>query len=1118
MSVTTGRAAKIVTSVVIPNGTVTFAFTDIEGSTRRWERHGVAMEDAVRRHDALMRASIHAHDGHVFKTIGDAFCAAFSRPENAVAAMLDAQFRLATADFSAVDGLRVRAAIHTGTTDEREGDYFGTVVNRVARLLSIAHGGQVLISGATAQLLHGDLPADATLRDLGEHRLKDLVKPERVYQLIAPGLPEEFPSLRSLEALPNNLPAMLTSFIGRETELAEITALLGSHRLVTVCGTGGIGKTRTSLQVAANMLDGSGDGVWLIELAPLTTGAYIPSTVAQVFGVSLPSQGDPVEHLARALKEKRALLVFDNCEHLVEPVAHVVAAILRAAPLVKVLASSRQPLGIGGEQAYRLAPLAVPAGTGEVPVTASAIGGSEAIALFCERARAADRRFALTDENAPVVADICRRLDGIPLAIELAAARVNMLGPRSLRDGLDERFRVLTGGRRDVLPRHQTLRALIDWSYDLLEERERMLFRRLATFVNGFTLEGAVAFGSIAGDDGDTAHDLDELASLDVLTSLVDKSLVQAEPQGDLLRYRLLESIRAYAREKLAAAEEEPACISRHLRYLCERFAAARERWDQTGNATEIDESLAIELEDVRAALDAAARDASAGGASLLAAIGATWIHIGLESEGRTRIESTLGALGEDEFMLRARLLSTLSWLAGNAGHKERALESASEAVLIARVCEDVSTLAEALQAYAHETSASGLCDEADAALAEVEKLHGLPGRLRLLTLDARAFVSQLRGDFDEAARAYDQLRLEFRAIGDERAFLIGTLNLADAEHTRSQTQRAIALVRETLPALRELQNRSQFSMALMNLAGYLVAAGDIAGTRAAAREAIVEQAERDPGHAFVRFRSNTSHSHWHSTGRSSPPRSSKATSTSRSNAPVSIANSRRLRRTTASSPSSPSASRPRRSNVWPQAERRYRPRTQSRLRSRSHENRQGRIEYSPVHDRDWRRGTYGSPRTPIADAFSAGNRDGLVGRHRSRVSARHPHVLARRFRLARSGSSPQCVSALHRADRRPRRSFLARSWAWAKPDADRRHAWLARFVHRTARYHSSPHRSRALRRRRARFVRRGRSVAARIRLFCGAEQTGHGSQAHCRSLGRPHVGARLRSVRGAGR
>lgn len=829
----------------LPSGTVTFAFTDIEGSTVRWERDSAAMEDAVRRHDALVRAAIEEHGGHVFKTVGDAFCAAFSRPQDAVVAMLAAQRAVAAENFSAVDGLRVRGAIHTGTADERSGDYFGPAVNRVARLLAIAHGGQVLVSGSTTNLVQDQLPARATLRDLGEHGLKDLARPEQVYQLLAPDLAHDFAPLRSLGSLPNNLPRMLTSFVGREQEIIEITALLERHQLVTLVGSGGIGKTRTSLHVAANLLDASPDGVWIVELAPLTSGDYIPSTVAQVFGITLPSEGEPIDNLVRALKTKHALLLFDNCEHLIEPAARVIAAILRGCPKVKVLASSRQGLGIAGEETYRLPTLAVPKGDDATSLTASKVMQCAAVALFVERAHTVDKRFALSDENAPIVADVCRRLDGIPLAIELAAARVKILSPRQLRERLDERFRVLTGGSRDVLPRQQTLRALIDWSHDLLDERERTLFRRLGIFVNGFTLEGAAAVAN--------REDFGELDIFDMLSSLVDKSLVLAELAGDDLRYRFLESTRVYAAEKLAHANESELCANRHLRHLLNCFAAARQQWEITARRAEMDETLATELEDVRAALDRAAvkgSNVSLGG-ELLAEIGSAWDDLGLVNEGLSRIEAFL-ALIEGEPRLIARLWIAVAFLAANSGRKTRELEAATQAVAQARLCGDKPTLAEALQAYSESAARLGRFDDAEQALREAEVISGVSAALALRILQARAVVSSQRRDLSMAARAFEQLRDKHRSLGNDVAERTMALSVAEVEHARGQTQRAVALVREVLPAFRTQNDSQRLVGALANLAGYLAALDDFSGARETANEAIRELAGREPEAAFV--------------------------------------------------------------------------------------------------------------------------------------------------------------------------------------------------------------------------------------------------------------------------
>ena len=810
-SLVDGRAR----SPQLPRGTVTLLFSDIEGSTRLWEEDPARMREALGAHNEILRSTITAHHGHVFKTVGDSFCAVFADAGDAVTAAIAAQHALSGSEN--VGTISVRMAVHSGTLEEDEGDYVGPAVNRVARLLAIGHGGQVLVSGVTTDLVQGALPTQATLRDLGEHRLRDLARPEHVYQLLAPDLAPDFPPLRSLQVLPNNLPPQLSTFVGREMETTAITALIAQHRLVTLVGPGGVGKTRLSLQVAANLLDGSGDGVWFIELAPLTKGEYVPSTVALSLGLTLALEGDPVESLVRALKTKQMLLVFDNCEHVVEPAARAISAILHGCPNVKVLASSRQGLGVTGEAAYQVPSLDPPTG----------------VALFCERARAASAAFSLTDDNAPIVADICRRLDGIPLAIELAAARVKMLSPHQLRARLDERFRVLTGGSRDVLPRQQTLRALIDWSHDLLDDRERALFRRLGIFVNGFTLEGAVAVGS-GGDD------LDELDVFDVLASLVDKSLVLAQPHGDELRYGLLESTRVYAVEKLDGAGERDAIADRHLRYLRDRFAELWERRERSAQSAELEAALQSELDDVRSALEGALmRSQVIDGAELLARIARFWGGIGLETEGATRCEAYLAALPDEEVRLRAPLSSALSDLLFESGNKVGAFERATQSVEYARASGDASSLAATLGHYALLAVLLNRLDDAEPALAQAEAMPGASVSQRLYLLQARASFSQFRGDLETAARMFEQLGKENRALGNTRGQLAAAINLAEVEHARGHSQRAAAIVAEALPMARSSVDKSTLDVLLHNLAAYLAAVDDLPGALAAAREAI---------------------------------------------------------------------------------------------------------------------------------------------------------------------------------------------------------------------------------------------------------------------------------------
>jgi predicted ATPase/class 3 adenylate cyclase len=832
-------------ATIIPSGTVTFVFTDIEGSTVRWDRDRTAMQDAVQRHDAIMRAAIAAHAGHVFKTIGDAFCAAFARPEDAVGAMLDAQRALRAADFAAVDGIRVRMAIHTGTADERDGDYFGPAVNRVARLLAIAHGGQVLLSGVTSDLVQGSLPAQASLRDLGEHRLKDLARPEYVYQLLAPDLAAEFPPLRSLDTLANNLPLQVTSFVGRETEIAEITALLEQHRLVTLVGSGGIGKTRTSLQVAANLVDGNGDGVWFVELAPLSSGDYVPATIAQAAGVTL-ADGDPIARLTAALKSKRMLLVFDNCEHLVEAAARVVSALITTCPQITILASSRQGLGISGEATYRLPSLSAPHAPNEGTDTNGALTADEAqqftaVALFVERAQAANNRFQLTDSDAPIVADICRRLDGIALAIELAAARVKMLSPQQLRDRLDERFRVITGGGRDRLPRQQTLRALIDWSYDLLDEREQMLFRRLGIFVNGFMLEAAVAVGG--GDD------LDEFEVFDLVASLAEKSLVMAEPQGSAIRYSLLESTRAYAAEKLAEAGERDRIAGRHLRYFRDWFVQVKRDADEF--RVDRNKAFLTEQDDIRFALDGAlARSELTDGAELLAAVGITWMAGGFGEHGIAYLQACIAALPSSASLLLAQLGTALADLCGVYGRFRLAAMAANKAVRSARAAGNGPILAAALKADASVWIVNGDIAAADAALTEAEAIADVSPILATNLLMWRARLSMSTGDLDTAARSFARLRDQFRSLGSRRNEALCISDLATVEFYREQYLQAADLWREAIAMIRGENQIDQLCVWLLCMGSTLALGGDLQAATLAAIESWVIGARHGPEHA----------------------------------------------------------------------------------------------------------------------------------------------------------------------------------------------------------------------------------------------------------------------------
>jgi predicted ATPase/class 3 adenylate cyclase len=546
--------------VSVPSGTVTFLFTDVEGSTRLWEAAPDAMRQALTRHDDILRDAIGNHGGSVFATGGDGFGAAFSRAGDALAAAVAAQVGLTREHWPDSAPLNVRMGLHTGEVEERGGDYFGAAVNRAARLTAVAHGGQILCSKATADLARGHLAEGVSLIDLSEHRLRDLSEPVRVFQVCQPELASGFPPLRSVDAFPGNLPLQMSSFIGRGQALQLVGTAVTEHRLVTLTGVGGVGKTRLALQASADLLPRFLDGAWLVPLAAVRDPDRVADMVAGVFRVTARPGLSVEESLVLFLHDQRLLLLLDNCEHLLRPVASLVARIEEACPAVRVLATSREGLGLRGEQILVVPSLGLP----EDESDPEKLVGYEAVQLFIDRARLVKATFAIDASNAEGVQQICTRLDGLPLAIELAAARIPAMNPTELSRRLDQRFRLLTGGDRMAVERQQTLRATIDWSYDLCSESERSLLARLSVFAGGCTLEAveAVCAAPVQADE-----------IMDVVSSLVARSLVVADDRGLDTRYRLLETIRQYGVERLAEAGETESVRARHADYYIS-FAA----------------------------------------------------------------------------------------------------------------------------------------------------------------------------------------------------------------------------------------------------------------------------------------------------------------------------------------------------------------------------------------------------------------------------------------------------------------------------------------------------------------------------------------------------------------
>jgi predicted ATPase/class 3 adenylate cyclase len=797
---------------VLATQTLAFLFTDIEGSTAMLQRLGDAYAGVLADHHRVIRAGLAAHGGREIGTAGDGFFAVFASPSQCAAAAVQMQRALAVREWPDGERVRVRMGIHCGEVSQTAAaGLVGLEVHRAARIAAVAHGGQVLVSAAAAGLLPDSLPPGAWLKDLGLHRLKDLGRAEQIFQLQADGLPGDFPPLRSLDnpRLRHNLPVLVSSFVGREAELAEVRRLVAGARLVTLTGAGGAGKTRLALQVAAGLADGAGDGVWFVDLAALADPALVAVTVAGVLGVRQEPGRPVLDTLAEAVGGRSLLVLLDNCEHVLDACAKLADALLRDCPNLALLATSREPLGIDGEEVHRVPSMEVPA-DGE---DAAVIGNTEAVRLFADRAARGGVRLAWDEPTVRVVGRICRRLDGIPLAIELAAARLRGMPVTDLEARLDHRFALLTGGSRAALPRQQTLRALVGWSWDLLNPAERAVLARLSAFAGGFGLPAAEA---VAADPDVPAE---EVAGH--LGALVDKSLVQFDDTGTGPgRYRLLETVRQYAAGRLDAEGPAVAETARmaHRDYYLALAEAAAPQLEGAGQAGWLDR-LDLESGNLRAAVAfSLTQPDTEPGLRLAAALRVFW-QVRHAAEGADALRALLDApAARGATMTRARALAAAAHLGGHMDARTAA-DYCQEALAIARAAGNDYLIADLLYMRGSILMRQG---QQDAALPLIEQGVALARRLgdphlTARLLGARAFALDVGGDQAGAARDMAESVRFSRQAGDRGLMgrMLGNLGCAELAGDPDAARRHLA---ESLDIARALHDRDSIACQTYNL------------------------------------------------------------------------------------------------------------------------------------------------------------------------------------------------------------------------------------------------------------------------------------------------------------
>ncbi len=833
----------------LPSGTVTFLYTDIEGSTRRWEQRPDVMKTAVERHDSILREAIEASGGQVFRRMGDAFCAVFTVAPQALDAAIAAQHALYDEAWNEqISPIRVRMALHTGIGEVRDGDYVGQALNRVARLLSLSHGGQTLLTRPTRDLVSDALPPTVILRDLGGHSLKDLQRPEYVFELVIEGLPSDFPPLNTLDNRPNNLPVQASLFVGREKEVDAVRNLLRRPdvKMLTLTGPGGTGKTRLALEAAASLAEDFRDGIFFITLASITGHELVIPTIAQTLGIKEASGQSLADSLKAYLRDKQILLALDNFEQVLEA-ATSVAQLLAASAHLKVLVTSQVVLHLRGEQEFAVPPLGLP-DLNSLP-SVEALLKYEAVNLFVERARLAKPEFELTEQNAAAVVEICCRLDGLPLAIELAAARIKLLPPEAMLTrlagmaGMQNSLKLLVGGARDLPARQQALRSTIEWSYGLLAEGEKTLFRRLSVFASGCTLEAAetiLDFGfsglesPVAPDDPKSQVQTPKLDVIEDLASLVDRSLLRSttgqEGSGEP-RFSMLETIREYARERLEEYGEAQATRQRHASFYLALAERAQLQAPVSRHSSWL-EKVEAEQDNLRAVLQWSLEQNEVETALRLSgALSYFWQIRGNMSEGRRWVEAALALPGAEQYRTAyAQALigaGTITWLQGDP---TAARSWCERAAAIYRELGDQRGLALSLITLGQSTLFLGDAAQAGSLLEEGLALYRQIGVT--LGIAQSLFVSgQVKVSLGEfvAARSYFEESLAlYRQSGNDWWAAQALNSMGDLARVQGEYSEAQTLYEESLAMFRELRAKTDVPASLHNLGHVAIMRGDL--------------------------------------------------------------------------------------------------------------------------------------------------------------------------------------------------------------------------------------------------------------------------------------------------